>query len=307
MATKEVSLVIENPTEGNFLKRIDWNKREFMELVASVMSQYEDIIFTESEMKEAKNVRAKLNAMKKAISDRRIQIKNEIMKPYNIFETEVKEVVVLIDRPIECIDKQIKEYEEKAKAEKYKALTDYFVEIAADLDNIFTFNMIFEQKYLNATISLKKSKEDIENKVNRIKDDMKTIDSMDEDIRLIAKNIYSRVLDMSKTMTEVTRIQELKKKEEKERLLRERKEKVVVEATQKEAENVIGIVKNTTKAEESILKPKEIVLKGVTDQVALKDTKKYKTSFTVYGTKEQIMTLKEYMLINHIDFRKVEK
>ena len=32
----ELSLVIKNPNEGEFLKHIEWNKEQFMERVASV-------------------------------------------------------------------------------------------------------------------------------------------------------------------------------------------------------------------------------------------------------------------------------
>lgn len=329
MVTEEVSLVIENPTEGKFLKHIDWNKEEFMELVASIMSEYQGITFTEDQMKEAKDARAKLNAMKKAISDRRIQVKNEIMQPYTVFEGEVKEVVALIDKPIECIDKQIKEYEERAKVEKRKALTDYFTEIAADLDGILTFDMIFDPRYLNATVTLAKAKSDIEAKVGKVKDDLVTIESMDEDVRFVAKNTYSKTLDMSKTMAEVTRIQELKKKEEAERLRREEEAKAAAEAAKQEAEavtesaesvsetaenvtevaeNVTETAENVQKQEETVTEPAENATAGVTDPFApAADTKRYKASFTVHGTRDQIMQLKEYMKSNHIDFGKVEK
>ena len=38
---EELSLVIKNPNEGEFLKHIEWNKEQFMERVASVTEQYE--------------------------------------------------------------------------------------------------------------------------------------------------------------------------------------------------------------------------------------------------------------------------
>lgn len=111
----ELSLVIENPHEGEFLKHIDWNKEEFMELVASITEQYEGLTYTEDQMKAAKADRAKLNAMKKAISDRRIQVKKAVMEPYTKFEAEVAEVTALIEKPISMIDGQIKEYEDRTK------------------------------------------------------------------------------------------------------------------------------------------------------------------------------------------------
>lgn len=37
------------------------------------------------------------------------------------------------------------------------------------------------------------------------------------------------------------------------------------------------------------------------------EAKKYKASFTVYGTRKQIMDLRQYMIDNNIKFGKVEK
>ena len=52
--SEEMSLVISNPNEGEFLKKIDWNKTEFMEMVASITEQYEGLTYTEDQMKAAK-------------------------------------------------------------------------------------------------------------------------------------------------------------------------------------------------------------------------------------------------------------
>ena len=56
--TKELSLVIRDPEQGKFLKRIDWNYDEFKELVQAAMERYEGVTFTEEQVKEAKEERA---------------------------------------------------------------------------------------------------------------------------------------------------------------------------------------------------------------------------------------------------------
>ena len=182
----ELSLVIKNPNEGEFLKHIEWNKEQFMELVASMTEQYEGMTYTDEQIKIAKSDRATLNAMKKAISDRRIQVKKAVMEPYTKFEAEVAEVVALIDKPIAMIDSQIKEYDERVKNEKKHALKEYFEEIAADLEGVLTFDRVFDQRYLNATVSLSKAKTDIKDKVERVNTDLNTLDSLDAEYRMFA-------------------------------------------------------------------------------------------------------------------------
>lgn len=357
---EELSLVISNPNNGEFLKTIGWNKKEFMDLVATITEQYKGLTYTEDQMKSAKADRAKLNAMKKAISDRRIEVKNAVMAPYTQFEKEVKEVVALIEEPISMIDGQIKEYEERAKAEKRKKLEEYFGEIAAEYE-FLTFDKIFDKRYLNASTSLNKAKEDIKQKVERIAADLRSIDTFaSEKYRGAAKDVYMRTLNLSDALAEDKRLTEIDRKQEEERARREEErvrreeeaarkaeearraeeERKAAEAHQEtpigstdssighqayagavSGENVAKQGEDVSKMPESVSNPSESVSKPNGNVIAppagntaaadpfvpQEDTKQYKASFTVYGTRTQIMTLKQYMIDNNIKFGKVEK
>lgn len=343
----ELSLVIENPHEGEFLKHIDWNKEEFMELVASITEQYEGLTYTEDQMKSAKADRAKLNAMKKAISDRRIQVKKAVMEPYTKFEAEVSEVTALIDKPIAMIDGQIKEYEDRTKEEKKAALKKHFEEIASDLEGILTFDRVFDQRYLNVSVSLNKAKADIQEKVDRVHTDLRSLEGFCEEKYLtIAKDAYIRTLNVSDALAEVRRLQEFDRKAEEERLRREEeaeearlaaeaKAAAAKAAETKTAESVTETSENVTKEAENVTEPAKSVsepIENVTEQAEVippadpvgpsidtpdtsagskkaveADSKPCKASFTVYGTKAQIMALREYMVQHNIKFGKVEK
>lgn len=344
---EELSLVIENPHEGEFLKHIDWNKEEFMELVTSITEQYEGLTYTEDQMKAAKADRARLNAMKKAISDRRIQVKKAVMEPYTKFEAEVSEVTALIDKPIAMIDGQIKEYEDRTKEEKKAALKKHFEEIAADLEGILTFDRVFDQRYLNVSVSLNKAKADIQEKVDRVHTDLRSLEGFCEDKYLtIAKDAYIRTLNVSNALAEARRLQEFDRKAEEERLRREteaEEARLAAEAKAAKAkaaetetaENVTETPENVTKEAENVTEPAKSVSKpieNVTEQAEVipptasvgpsidtpdtsagskkameEDSKPCKASFTVYGTKAQIMALREYMVQHNIKFGKVEK
>lgn len=335
---EELSLVIKNPNEGEFLKHIEWNKEQFMERVASVTEQYEGLTYTDEQIKDAKSDRAGLNAMKKEISDRRIQVKKAVMEPYTQFEKEVAEVVALIEKPIAMIDAQIKEYDERVKGEKKQALKEYFEEIAADLERVLTFDRVFDQRYLNATVSLNKAKTDIKDKVERVNTDLNTLNSLEAEYRMFARDVYVKTLDMSKAMAEISRLQELKKQEE-ERIRKEEEAKAakaaaeekaaesvpepveVVQKSEKTAQNTAGITQKEEVApheNEKVESGEKTVLTGGMSidtpdttagakKVAEEDTKQYKASFTVYGTKAEIMDLKQFMIEHKIKFGKVEK
>ena len=75
----ELQLVIKSPEQGSFLRHIEWNKEEFEARIDEILAGYEGLTYTEEQSAEAKTDKATLNAIKKAVSDRRIQIKKAIM------------------------------------------------------------------------------------------------------------------------------------------------------------------------------------------------------------------------------------
>lgn len=323
---EELSLVINQPDEGKFLQKIGWNKEQIANAVAEITKQYKGLTYTEEQMQDAKKDRATLNAMRKDISGRRIQVKKALMAPYEAFEAEVKEVVALIDEPIAMIDEQLLAYEERVKEEKKQELLSYFKENIGELEDVLTFDMIFNQKWLNKTASLKSCKEEISSEIARTKTDLSTIETaIDEKYRGYAKDYYFRKdRNMSLVLNEVGRMKEIDRKAEEERLAREEAEKrrIEQEATKAaevinpptEPESVQEQAENEPNDSESASIPAESVSEQpkneqVVDPFADKDTdtKIYKASFTIRGTKVQILSVKEFMIKNNIQFGKVEK
>ena len=114
----EMEFRLINPTEGGFLKRIEWNRAELEEAVREKVAQYEGVTYTDDTIQAAKADRAELNKLKTAIEDRRKIVKKVINEPYAIFEKELKGILALIDKPVGIIDTQIKDYENQKKEEK---------------------------------------------------------------------------------------------------------------------------------------------------------------------------------------------
>ena len=213
---EELSLVISQPDEGKFLQKIGWNKEQIMNAVAEITKQYTGLTYTEEQMQDAKKDRATLNAMRKDISDRRIQVKKALMAPYEAFEAEVKEVVAMIDEPIAMIDEQLLAYEEKVKEDKKQELISYFKENIGELEDVLTFDMIFNPKWLNKTTSLKLCKEEIFKEISRTDTDLRAIETMiEEKYRAYAKDYYFRKdRNMTSVLSEVGRMKEIDRKAE---------------------------------------------------------------------------------------------
>ena len=101
----EIRLV--NPTEDGFLQKIDWNKAELEANVRSIVEAYRGLVYTEDTVSDAKNDRAALRKLLNEIEDRRKLVKKKCMEPYEVFESDLKDVTVRIKEQISIIDGQV--------------------------------------------------------------------------------------------------------------------------------------------------------------------------------------------------------
>lgn len=151
---------------------IDFNFLDLKEMITNRISFYKDIAVTKDSLNQAKKDRAKLNLLKNAIEEERKKIKKKCLEPYNDFEKKCKELVSIVQIPIESIDNQIKEIDKKRIADRYEKLKEYYKTLVTDENNFFAFDTVLPEKWENATISEDKIKEEIKNKINKINDDL---------------------------------------------------------------------------------------------------------------------------------------
>lgn len=340
---EDLTLVINNPDEGQFLKSIGWNKEQIKEAVVSITEQYRGLAYTEAQLQEAKADRAKLNAMKNDISARRIQVKKALLEPYEKFEAEVKEVVSLIDEPIAMIDEQIVAYEERTKEEKRQTLEKFFTENKGSLPEQITFERIFNPQWLNKRSSLTSCKNDIKKLIDDISADLAAIhSSLDERYSVYAEEFYlKREMNLSHALAEANHIQEMDRKAEEERKAKEQAQKEREEA-QKRAKEEAEAKKQREAEAQNAPQYRNSPQKGVSEveheqvtmfdktgglksemrdfmnppvekkeepirqQSPAEEEKLYKSAFMVRATKAKLMMLRDYMVQNGIEFSKIE-
>lgn len=333
-----------NPTEDGFLRRIQWNKEELEAAVRAKIAGYENVVYTEENIKAAKNDRAELNKLIKAIEERRKQVKNIINEPYAVFEAELKEITALINEPVALIDQQVKAFEEKQKKEKKAAIKATYDENIGDLTEVLPFEKIFDSRYLNQTYKLATAQKEIVDKIDTVKTDLETIDSLDSKYKLNAKDVYIKTLDLSKALAENKRLADLEEKleadkrrkaeEEAERKRQEeiRKQKEAEEQAKREAEakkaqeaaaeveqtepqsemgKVIESIEKSAFAQAVAGETQAAPAAQVVDPFAPKEEpeqeKKYRVRFFADGTKEQLGKLIAFMNENNIKYGKIAK
>ena len=216
-----------NPTEDGFLRVIKWNKEELEAAVRQKIASYKNVVYTEDNMKQAKEDRAELNSLIKAIEERRKMVKKIVNEPYDIFEKELKDVSSIIQKTVATIDGQVKAFENQQKEDKRKSIQEAYDEVIGDLAQVLPFEKVFDNRYLNQTYKLATAQADIKAKVEKVRTDLETIDSLESKYKLNAKDVYIKTLDLSKALAENKRLSDLEEKLEAEKRRKAEEEAVL--------------------------------------------------------------------------------
>ena len=207
---------------------IEFNFEELKEQVTKKVAMYKNLVYTDDQVKEAKADRAALNKFVKSLSDERIRVKKQCLKPYEEFESKINELTAIVNEPIQLIDKQVKEYEEKQKAEKLESIKELFETIG--FQSFVKLENIFDQKWLNAGTSMKKIEDFMNEKKFQIGNDVLAINRLPE-FSFEAMETYKQTLDLSKAIQEGQRLADIAKRkaEHEAELARQQAERKVVE------------------------------------------------------------------------------
>lgn len=214
---KEMELKVNTPT---FPEVIEFNFLELKQEITERASAYVNLVYTEDQIQDAKKDRAALNKFVKALSDERIKVKKECMKPYEDFEAKIKELDGIVSKAIRNIDDQLKSYEEHEKAEKLEKIKELWESIEHPAE--MKFEHVFKEKFLNKSCSIGTITQYFKDDVDRFKRDMATLQNLPE-FSFEAVEVYKQTLDINKAISEGKRLAEIqKRKEEQARLAAER-------------------------------------------------------------------------------------
>lgn len=188
---------------------ITFNYEELRAELLSKVSVYETMVYTEDQVKEAKADRAALNRLKKALNDERIRQEKDYMQPFNTFKAQVGDLVKIIDKSVSVVDKQVKEFEEQQRAEKLKAIEEYWHSVLADnkVPETVSFKQILDDKWLNASVSMKSIQGAIDGKLEQMAKDLAVIADLPS-YAFEARECYVDTLDLAKAVSEAHRLQE---------------------------------------------------------------------------------------------------
>ena len=254
------------------------NALEIKAKVEEILPRYDVANYNESNIDSAKKDKALLNASAKALNDKRIEIEKEWMVPFTEFKDIISDTCKLIKSATEKIDTVVKDSEAKAKTEKKTEISTYW---ESKNFTLVSLEKAFDQKWLNKTSKMKDIKIEIDTTINKINDDIKTLEAIGGDTETL-KAMYLENLDINKTIQYAN-------------TLKQNKEKLT------STYGIAPAVKETPEEEENPFSEASTEAPVSTEPTTL-----LVRTMKVTATYDQLVALGNFMNENNITFEKIE-
>lgn len=242
------------------------------------MKEIGKLKFTEENLKSATEYRANLNKFKKAINDRRIAIHKDIEEKtgYNELDRQCKVLTGYVDDALTNVGNQIKAFETIERNNKLQQILSYWIEFSGDYAEVVNVDKLVKEEWLNKTYSMTYIKTELTHIINKIPADLNTIESTINN-ETICNQVKSFYFDNLSNVS-ILGLAIQKGKE----LLDQNKK---VESLEKTTENKVTVTNSSQ---------------------STTDNKVISFDFRVWATKEQLLSLKEYLIKNNIKFGSVK-
>lgn len=280
-----MELKIYSPTADKQIEKIKWNNEEIKKEVAQKLEYYKNVVYDETEIKEAKKDRASLKKFVEALENKRKEIKKQCLAPYEEFEKEEKEIIAMFSEATLSIDSQIKNFEQARKEKKLDEIKGLFV--SAEFPEWVSFEQIFDERWLNVSVSIKNIETQINNTRKQIEKDLEMLRAL-PDFAFEAEQIYKTTFNVQKAITDAKVAFEIQTRKEK------------YEAEQKQA-----LEEQKNQDEQPEPAPTFVDEQPATTETVHEEHKRAWLSFKANLTVDDALALKEFFNSRNIEFQSI--
>lgn len=287
-----MELKIFSPKEDGFIKAIEFNHEELKTEIEAQLEKYQGLAYTDDTIQEARKDRATLNKFKKALDDKRKEIKGRCLEPFNAFEVRIRELVALVDKPMLAIDEQVKGYEERKKAEKRAEIEAFWNASESNVKTLVPLNRVFNPRWLNATFAMSRIEKEVSTFLSKVESELAIIEDLHTEFEDQTVRAYLHSFSMADALAENKKLLEQKAKREEYRRQQE-------EAAKARAEAIRNIPEQQTAQPEPQPAPKPEVRQPSPVQAAPEaspvEEPIHQLDFRVWGTAAQLADLKNFL------------
>lgn len=166
--------------------------------------QINNVQVTEDTVQASKKMLAAVNGRIKELESRRIGIKNEMLEPYKIFESQVKEIVEIVKGADKTVRDQVKNLEEAEREAKAVTIAELYEKRipSYSFGEWFTVKDFIKPSHLNKSTSMKKIEEELVQWMEKVEADIKLINLSPNSVDVLAE--YTESQDVVLAMTVVS-------------------------------------------------------------------------------------------------------
>ena len=289
-----LELKIITPMEPGTLPEIQWNHEEAKAYTLQKAQEYQSIAYTDADKSAMKADRAQINKFVSAMEDERKRVKAFYNEPYEKFNAQVNEVLQPMRDTIQLIDQGLDEIEQKYREEKTELCRKYYDRHIGDLKELLPFERTIREEYYKRAFKENKLEQAYMDFFGRIREELKALEELPERFRDKAVLEYMKSFSLSDAIREGKRLEKMEKVMEERRLAQAREEEARKAAQTLQAKNVPAA-------------PAEVPEPGKQEAPAEeKPEPVLSLDFRVWGTRKQLMRLRQYLIDNGLKFGKVE-
>ncbi|MGL5066836.1 MAG: exonuclease domain-containing protein [Sarcina sp.] len=202
--------------KSNEFLNIDWDYEVIKENLSRNLEPYKNLIYNAENIKLAKADKVKLNKLKNSIEDKKNAIKKICLEPFNEVDKQSKELIALVTEQIKYIDSIVKEAQGKEKEAKKNEIKEYFDSKAGCFGDFA--NEIFENKnfyiveWENKGAKISDIKENIDDKINKISNDITIINESDWEYKTVLLDEYLKNLSIDDVNSKLLRLKDVENK-----------------------------------------------------------------------------------------------
>lgn len=224
---------------------VTWNYEDLKKAITNALEVYKTTEYDDSNIGQAKKDRAMLNNLSKSVNARKIEIKKKCLEPYELIETQAKELMAIIQEPIAVIDERLTEYETARRKKTRAVILEYMQKAFEGIEQQIADkakNALYDDRWENATAKKSEWQTAIDARADAIRSDLQVLAGIEEKFRSYAMDAYRPNLRLADAMQKVQelRAQEaaiLKRQQEEEEERRRRQEELAKREAELAAQN----------------------------------------------------------------------
>lgn len=264
--------ILNEGTQGiaNYDKLMAWAKEH--------TETYKGLVVMEDGIAVAKRDVADLRKIAKMADEYRIALTREHAKKIETTVQQLKELAATFNTTAQRIDVQIKAFAEKEKNEKKEQIEAFFAENIGDMEGILDISNIWDERWLNKSVKMDAVQKAIMESIQKVRNGISAIQNMGVKYEQEMINTFVEKMDMAAAIEKKTTL--------------EKQESVF------KAEESVSMAKDEDE-------PKQAQYEALPEpEEPEHDEELFTLTFTVTGTKEQLIALKGFMNNNNITFKK---